>query len=327
MALLLGESHLRNLLTMRDLIPLMEGTLAAFSTGGAVQPVRAVVPVNTHQAFFAAMPAYLRDPEALGLKAVAVYPGNAARALHTHQAMILLLEPDTGRPLAVMDGRLITEMRTGAVSAAATRRLARGPVRVLGLLGAGVQARSHLEALREVVSPDVVRVWSRTRESAERFSSEIHERFGVTVAVAASPEDAVRGADVICTLTAAQTPVLEGKWIPPGAHINAVGAPRPDHREMDSEAVARARVFVDSRAGALVEAGDILLPMREGAIGKDHVQAEIGEVFAGRHPGRTGAGEVTLFKSLGMAVEDVATAHFAYRQALARRIGEEFTLD
>ncbi len=326
MALLLGESHLRNLLTMRDLVPLMEGTLAAFSTGGAVQPVRAVVPVDTHQAFFAAMPAYLGTPEALGLKAVAVYPGNAARALHTHQAMILLLEPDTGRPLAVMDGRLITEMRTGAVSAAATRRLARGPVRVLALLGAGVQARSHLEALREVVSPEAVRVWSRTRESAERFSREMHERFGVTVAVAASAEDAVRGADVICTLTAAHMPVLEGKWIPPGAHINAVGAPRPDHREMDSEAVARARVFVDSRAGALVEAGDILLPMREGAIGKDHVQAEIGEVFAGRHPGRTGDDQVTLFKSLGMAVEDVATAHFAYRQALARRIGEEFTL-
>lgn len=327
MALLLGESHLRNLLTMRDLVPLMEGTLAAFSTGGAVQPVRAVVPVDTHQAFFAAMPAYLRIPEALGLKAVAVYPGNAARGLHTHQAMILLLEPDTGRPLALMDGRLITEMRTGAVSAAATRRLARGPVRILALLGAGVQARSHLEALREVVSPEAVRVWSRTRESAERFSREMHERFGVTVAVAASPEDAVRGADVICTLTAAHTPVLEGKWIPPGAHINAVGAPRPDHRELDTDLVVRSRLFVDSRAAAVVEAGDIVGPMREGAISEAHIQAEIGEVFAGRHPGRTDPDQITLFKSLGLAVEDVATARFAYERALERRVGEALSLD
>ncbi len=327
MALLLRESHLRALLPMRDLVPLMERTLAAFSTGGAVQPVRAVVPIEPHGAFFAAMPGYLRDPEALAVKAVAVYPGNAPRGLPTHQATILLLDPTTGRLQAVLDGRLITEMRTGAVSAAATRHLARRPVRVLALLGAGVQARSHLAALQEAVAPTEIRVWSRRRETAQRFSREMREQAGTAVAVMESPADAVCGSDVICTVTGSQTPVLEGKWVAPGAHINAVGAPRPDHRELDTDAVARSRLFVDSRAAAVVEAGDIVGPMREGAISEAHIQAEIGEVFAGRHPGRTDPDQITLFKSLGLAVEDVATARFAYERALERRVGEALSLD
>lgn len=327
MALLLRESHLRELLAMRDLVPLMERTLAAFSTGGAVQPVRTVVPVDAHRGFLAVMPAYLAAPAALALKAVAVYPGNATRGLPTHLATILLLEPETGVLLAVMDGRLITEMRTAAVSAAATRRLARGSVRVLAILGAGVQARSHLEALREVGPPGEVRVWTRTRTGAERYAAAMRKQFGVAVRVMGSPADAVRGADVICTVTASETPVLEGRWIAPGAHINAVGAARPEWRELDTQAVVRSRLFVDSRAGAVVEAGDIVGPLREGAIGEAHIQAEIGEVFAGRHPGRTGPEEITLFKSLGMAVEDVATAEFAYRRALDRKVGQELVLD
>jgi alanine dehydrogenase len=327
MALFLRESDLRTVLTMRDLIPLMERTLAVFSTGGAVQPVRTVVPVARHRGFFAVMPALLAEPEALGMKAVAVYPDNAARSLPTHLATILLVDPETGALLAVIDGRLITEMRTAAVSAAATRRLARSPVRVLGILGAGVQARSHVEALREVCSPDEIRVWSRTRKNAEHFAAATREEFGLAVGVAESVEAAVRDAQVICTVTASETPVLLGRWIARGAHINAVGAPRPDQRELDTEAVSRARLFVDSRAGALVEAGDIVGPIREGAISDTHIQAEIGEVFAGRHPGRTDPDQVTLFKSLGMAVEDVATARFAYERALLHKIGQEFTLD
>ncbi len=327
MALLLREAHLRELLTMRELVPLMERTLAAFSTGAAVQPVRTVVPVDAHRGFLAVMPGYLSAPEALGLKAVAVYPGNAARGLPTHLATILLIDPETGVLLAVMDGRLITEMRTAAVSAAATRRLARGPIRVLAVLGAGVQARSHLAALREVGSPGETRVWTRTRAGAERYAAAMRAQFGVAVRVMASAAEAVAGADVICTVTASETPVLEGKWIAPGAHINAVGAARPEWRELDTEAVVRSQLFVDSRAGAAVEAGDIVGPLREGAIGEAHIQAEIGEVFAGRHPGRTGPEQITLFKSLGMAVEDVATAQFAYRRALDRRVGQELVLD
>jgi ornithine cyclodeaminase/alanine dehydrogenase-like protein (mu-crystallin family) len=346
MALLLRESHLRELLVMRDLVPLMARTLAAFSTGGAVQPVRSTVPVDRHQAFLGVMPAYLAPPaqtpggpragrpagaaestEALGLKAVAVYPGNAAHHLPTHLATILLLDPATGGLRAVLDGRLITEMRTAAVSAAATDRLARRNARVLAVLGAGVQARSHIEALGEVRPPAEVRVWSRTQAAAERLASEARARFGLTVTAAASAEQAVRGAEIVCTVTGSTTPVLEGAWVSPGTHVNAVGAPRPDHRELATDAVRRARLFVDSRAGALTEAGDVVIPIREGAITERHIVAEIGEVFAGRHPGRESDGDITLFKSLGMAVEDVATARFAYALAEARGIGEEIRLE
>jgi alanine dehydrogenase len=350
MALLLKESHLRELLVMRDLIPLMARTLAAFSSGGAVQPVRSTVPVERYSAFLGVMPAYLapsapapdRPPaegtagtpanageaaEALGLKAVAVYPGNTAHHLPTHLATILLLDPATGALRAVLDGRLITEMRTAAVSAAATDRLARRDARVLAFLGAGVQARSHVEALREVRPPAEVRVWSRTRAGAERLASETRARFGVAATPAASAQQAVRGAEIVCTVTASTTPVLEGAWLSPGAHLNAVGAPRPDHRELATEAVRRARLFVDSRAGALAEAGDVVIPIQEGAFTEHHIVAEIGEVFAGRHPGRESDSDITLFKSLGMAVEDVATARFAYARAQARGIGEEIRLD
>lgn len=340
MALLLRESHLRELLAMRELIPLMARTLGAFSAGGAVQPLRTIVPVERQGAFLGVMPAYLppsaqdeaagdaaESSEALGLKAVAVYPGNAGRHLPTHLATILLLDPATGVLRAVLDGRLITELRTAAVSAAATDRLARRDARVLAILGAGVQARSHVEALREVRPPTEVRVWSRTQAGAERFAAEMRERFGVRVSVAASAERAVRGADVICTVTGSTTPVLEGAWLAPGAHLNAVGAARPDWRELATDAVRRARLFVDSREGALSEAGDVVGPIREGAITDGHVVAEIGEVFTGRHPGRESDEEITLFKSLGMAVEDVATARFAYARAQAQRIGEEIRLE
>lgn len=329
MALLLRESHLRKLLTMRDLIPLMARTLATFSAGGAVQPLRSVTDVKRHGAFLGVMPAYLAgdSDEALGLKAVAVYPGNAARHLPTHLATILLLEPATGVLRAVLDGRLITEMRTGALSAAATDRLARRDARVFAMLGAGVQARSHVEALREVRAPAEVRVWSRTPAGAERFASEMRERLGVRVTITGSPEQAVRGADVICTVSGSTTPIVEDAWVSPGAHINSVGAPRPDQRELATDVVRRARLFVDSREGALTEAGDVIGPIKEGAITERHIVAEIGEVFAGRHAGRESQDELTLFKSLGMAVEDVATARFAYARAQAQGIGEEIRLD
>ncbi|MDR7522744.1 MAG: ornithine cyclodeaminase family protein [Armatimonadota bacterium] len=326
MALLLRESDLRRLLSMRDLVPLMEQTLAAFSRGEVVQPLRSVIAVADHSGFLGVMPAYLRSPGTLGLKAVTFYPGNAARGLPTHMATVLMLDPRTGTLQAILDGRLITEMRTAAVSAAATKHLALQDASVLALLGAGVQARSHLEALLAVRRIETVRVWSRTRASAERFASEATERFGVTVAIAPDPQDAVRGAGIICTVTSSPTPVLHGAWIGPGVHINAIGAIGPEWREMDTVAVANARVFVDSRVAALAEAGDLIQPLREGAITQAHIQAEIGEVFAGSHPGRTDPAQITLFKSLGLAVEDIATAQLACRRAMAQEIGEDIFL-
>jgi len=319
MALILTESDVRGLLTLERTIELMEGALLAYSTGGVVQPVRLVVPAERHGGLAALMPAYVTTREALGAKAVTFYPGNAARNLPTHMAVILLWDSATGELLAMIDGRLITEVRTAAVSAAATKALARPDAAVLALLGSGVQARSHLKALRRVRPIAEVRVWSRTPAHAKEFV----ERLELSVRAVPTAEEAVRDADLICTVTSATEPVLRGEWLSPGSHINAVGAPRPAWRELDTAAVVRSRCFVDSRTGALAESGDLLLPIQEGAIDATHIAGEIGEVFAGTVAGRTGAEEVTLFKSLGMAVEDVVTAQHIYERARAQGIGRE----
>ncbi|HET8679689.1 MAG TPA: ornithine cyclodeaminase family protein [bacterium] len=327
MTLLLREADVRQLLTMEDAIGLMEDALRAFSTGGVVQPVRTAVPVQPHAGFLALMPAYLTSKEALGSKAVTFFPKNADRSLPTHMAIILLWDHATGELLAMMDGRLITEMRTAATSAAATKALARPEAATLGVLGAGVQARSHLEALRLVRPLERVRIWSRTATRARTFADQMAKRHRIPVKAVATPEEVVRDAQIIVTVTSSQTPVLKGEWVAPGTHINAVGAPRPDWREMDSALVRRASLFVDSRAGALVESGDLLLAIGEGAITEAHIRGEIGEVLAGRVAGRRTPEEITLFKSLGMAVEDVATARWVYERAQARGLGQHIEMD
>ncbi|HZB08339.1 MAG TPA: NAD(P)-binding domain-containing protein [Rubrobacter sp.] len=292
----LEESAVGRLLHMEEVISAMEKALADFSSGTVVQPVRTMLPVAEHQGFLGLMPAYTGS--ALGAKLVAFYPRNTS--VPTHHATILLFEPETGELLVTMDGRLITEVRTAAVSAVATDHLARATASVLAIIGSGVQARSHLEALRLVREFREVRVWSPRRAAA------FAEEHGVDAA--ASAEEAVRGADVVVTATTSPTPVLSGEWLSPGAHINAVGAPRPDWRELDDEVLRRANVYVDSREAAMKESGDV--------IAAKEVVAEIGEVISGAEQGRRSLEEVTLFKSLGLAVEDVATAELVYRNAL-----------
>jgi ornithine cyclodeaminase/alanine dehydrogenase-like protein (mu-crystallin family) len=293
----LDEGAVGRLLRTEEVIPAMERALADFSGGTVVQPVRTMLPVTEHGGFLGLMPAYTGS--ALGAKLVAFYPRNTE--VPTHHATILLFRPETGEPLVTMDGRLITEVRTAAVSAVATKHLARSDASVLALIGSGVQARSHLEALRLVREFREIRVWSPRRAAA------FAEEHGVVAA--ASAEEAVRGADVVVTATTSPTPVLCGDWLSPGAHVNAVGAPRPDWRELDDEALRRAKVYVDSREAATKESGDV--------IAAGEVVAEIGEVAAGKRPGRLSEEEVTLFKSLGLAVEDVATAELVYRKALS----------
>src|ERR671912_485262 len=292
----LDETAVSHLLRMEEVIPAMERALADFSSGKVVQPVRVMVPVAEHQGFLGLMPAYTGT--ALGTKLVTFYPHNTD--VPTHHATILLFKPETGEPLATMDGRLITEVRTAAVSAVATDHLARADASVMAIICSGVQARSHLEALRLVREFREVRVWSprRARAFAEEYS----------ISAAPSAEDAVRGADVVVTATTSPTPVLYGKWLSPGAHINAVGAPRPDWRELDDEVLRRAKVYVDSREAAMKESGDV--------IAAKEVVAEIGEVISGAEQGRRSLEEVTLFKSLGLAVEGGATAELVYRNAL-----------
>jgi len=291
----LDEDAVRRHLSMRDLIPAVERALVDLSAGRAVQPVRTVISVADHRGFLGVMPAYAG---ALGAKLVTFFPDN--RDVHTHHAIVVLFRPETGEPLVIMDGRLITEMRTGAASAAATKALARSDASVLAILGSGVQARSHLEALRLARNFREVRVWSPRR--AKLFA----EEFGVRAA--GSAEEAVRGADVVVVATTSKTPVLRGEWLSPGVHVNAVGASRPDWRELDDEFLSRARIFVESREAASRESGDVIAAGR--------IDAEVGEVFGGGLPGRTSAEQITLFKSVGVAVEDLAAADLVYRAAI-----------
>lgn len=296
MPLYLDEREVRKHLRMADLIPAMEKALIDFSAGKVTQPVRSVISVDPPGGFFGMMPAL--TPEGLGQKIVTFYPKNAERGLPTHMATIFLADPETGAPLAVMDGRLITEMRTAAVSAVATKLLASPQAKILAILGSGVQARSHIEALRLVRNFEETRVWSPTQSNAERFAKEVG-------AEAMAAEAAVRDADVVVTATSSKMSILRGAWLKAGCHVNAVGACRPDWRELDDEAM-RNVVFVDSREAAMKESGDVLL---SGAT----IYSELGQALAGKIDTR--AGETTIFKSLGMAVEDIAAALLVYRSA------------
>jgi alanine dehydrogenase len=292
--IILDERAVHDLLKMEDLIPAIATAMADLSSGKVVQPPRVMMPIADHQGFLGLMPAY---GGALGAKLVAFYPKN--EGIPSHHAMILLFRPETGEPLATMDGRLITEMRTAAGSAVATRLLARPDAAVLGILGSGVQARSHLEALRLVRTFREVRVWSPRNAAA--FAKEHGIR------AAASAEEAVRGADVVVVATTSQTPVLKGSWLVPGAHINAVGAPRPTWRELDDDALGKAKLYVESREAATLESGDVIASGR--------IFAEIGEVVMGARPARQSPDEITLYKSVGVAVQDVVSADLVYRKA------------
>ena len=297
----LDEERIRAVLHWEPLITAMEQALAAFSSGRVLQPVRNMLTIEEGKRYLGIMPAVLE--EAMGVKLVSFYPGNTGTGVPTHLAMILLFRPDTGEPLVVMDGRLITEMRTAAVSAAVTKHLAPLDSRVLALLGSGVQASAHLQALSLVHHFDEVRVWSPTYEHARRFA----ERHGSRIAP--DPQFAVRDADVIVTATNAREPILRGAWLKPGAHVNAVGSPRPTWRELDNDAMTSSVLVVDSREAVQKESGDVILS-------EAPIYAEIGEIFAGTKP-KPHSGRTTIFKSVGIAVEDIAAARLVY-EAIAQ---------
>ncbi len=323
--LLLSEADVASVLTMDDLIETMASALRRFSTGRVEQPVRTVIPVNGDHAFFASMPALARNPEALGAKLVTVFGGNAARGLPSHLATIVLLDPETGALLALLDGRYITEARTGAVSAVSSRLLARPGASSLGIIGSGVQARSHLEALTRVHQLRHVTVWSPSGERRRKFAEEVAPHAPCPVKAVDHAGEAVVGADLIVLATSSPVPVLEDGWVKPGAHVMAVGACRPTQREIDPALTARSRLFVDSRAAALVESGDVVLGIAEGRFGPDHIVAEIGDLENGTR-GRRDDREITIFKSLGLAVEDVTAADLAYRRAAERGIGQKLVI-
>jgi thiomorpholine-carboxylate dehydrogenase len=285
----LGEKEIAALLFYEDLIPVIRQALIDFSAGRVQQPARAILPIPAHSGWFGVMPAVYGS--VMGAKMVTFYPRNAEQQKHTHMAMIQLFRADTGEPLAMMDGRLITEMRTAAVSAVAIDHLAHPAAKVLAILGSGVQARSHIRALAGVRAFPEIKVWSRTPDHAQRFADEIGAR--VTTA-----EEAVSGADVVLALTSSPVPIVQATWLKKDALVCAIGAATPDRRELDTETM-RGAVVVESREAAMREAGDIVLANAT-------VTAEIGELLSGAPIDREG--RPVVFKSVGLAVEDIAAA-------------------
>jgi len=318
---ILDQAQVTELLPMRECIDVMELALRTLAEGGAMLPLRTVLKLPDGLGAFGVMPARLSTPSALGLKAIAVFPGNEGTRLDSHQGLVVLFAPDTGAPIAIMDASSITAIRTAAVSAVATRALANPGAGDLALLGSGVQARSHLEAMSVVRPLYRVRAWSPNQGRLTAFAAWAGNRFGAAVETVSSAEAAVRGADIICTATSSRTPVVEAGWLGPGVHINAVGSSIPTARELDSRTVAEARLVVDRRESALNEAGDFLIPRSEGAITDAHIVGELGEVLLGTVPGRRTPAEWTIFKSLGLAIEDLAAAHHVLGKAASRNIG------
>lgn len=313
--LVLNEHEVEQLLTMRDCIAVMEKALADLARGDVHNPLRSILRAPGADGFFGLMPAYRGGEQpAYGLKEICVYPKNPERGLDTHLGGVLLHSGDTGHLLGVMNASAITAIRTAAVSAVATKLLARPDAHVLAILGAGVQGKSHLEAIPLVRDIKEVRIFSRTRQKAEALARG-------KARVVSSVEEAVRGADIVVTATSAREPVIRRDWIAAGTHINAVGSSIAATREIDSATMAASSFFVDRRESTVNESGDYLMALKEGAIGPDHIRAEVGELLLGRAPGRTSAEQITLFKSLGLAIEDLASAQFLYREAERRGTG------
>ncbi len=310
-----GHAEVRSLLPMHECIEIMERTFRSLADGSALQPLRSILWLGERFGGLGLMPGHPGNPDVVGVKVVSVYPGNATTRYESHQGAVMLFETQNGCPLAIVDAGAITAIRTAAVSALATKLLALPDAGDLALLGAGTQAGTHLEAMRNVRNVRRVRVWSRTEAQARRFARRESDRLGIEIEPVAEARDAVHGADLVCTMTAARDPILYGDWLSPGAHVNAVGSCTPKTRELDAKAVARCRLFVDRIESALRESGDFLLAKSEGAVGDGHILGELGDVVLGRVPGRMLATDVTVFESLGLAVEDVAAAHHVFEKA------------
>jgi alanine dehydrogenase len=321
--LVLSRRDVESLLDLGELIDALATAMADLSAGRASMPNRVAAMVAEHGGLLGAMPGYVPSLGALTAKLVTLFPGNADGPLPTHQALLAAFDPATGEPVALMDATAITALRTGAGSALSTRLLAREDARVLAIVGTGVQARSHAGAVTLVRDFEELRVAGRSEEKAQALAGELRAR-GLPARAAGSPEEAVRGADVVCATTHARDPVIRREWLAPGAHVTSVGYD-PEGRELDDATVADALVVVESRETALAPApagaNDLTQPIRDGVIGPDHVHAEIGELVAGTRPGRTSPGQLTLYKSVGVAVQDAAAAALVLARARERGLG------
>jgi ornithine cyclodeaminase/alanine dehydrogenase-like protein (mu-crystallin family) len=316
--IVLNEHEVRELLDMPSCVEAMTEVLASLARGELYNPLRSVMRPEGADTLLGLMPAYRSgDAAAYALKEIVIVPSNPARGLDTHMGGVLLHDGSTGELLAIMNASPLTEIRTAAVSAVATRALGRPDAQRVAILGAGAQARGHVHAMRAVLDDPEIRIWARRLDAAEALAGEV----GATVAP--SVDAALFGAEVVCTTTASVEPIVEKRWLARGAHVNAVGSCFPTTRELDTETVAHASFFTDRRESCLAEAGDYILAAAEGEIGPEHIEAELGEVLAGMHPGRRHEDELTVFESLGIAVEDLASAELVVRRARERGVGTE----
>ena len=320
--LVLDNRQIRELLPMAECIELMADALAALARGEVYQPLRTIVRPPDARGLLGLMPAYRTGEQgAFGLKAICVFPENPVKGKDAHQGAVMLFSRETGELLALMNASEITAIRTAAISAVATRLLAREDAQQLAIIGAGVQARTHLTALAAVRPIKHARVTARNIEHAQQLASEMQPLLSFPIEPVGTNEEAVRGADVIVTATSSLEPVIDRNWISPGAHLNAIGTHSPNSREIDSATMALARIFVDRRESALNESGDYLLAAKEGLVTPESILAEIGELLIGTKTGRTSATEITLFKSLGLAIEDVVSADYLYKKAQSQNAG------
>jgi ornithine cyclodeaminase len=321
--LVLSRADVESLLDPGELIDALAVAMADLSAGRASMPNRVAAMVPERDGLLAAMPGYVPSLGALAAKLVTLFPRNADGPLPTHQALLGAFDPETGEPVALMDGTAVTALRTGAGSALSTRLLARADARVLAIAGTGVQARAHARAVALVRDFGELRVAGRSQEKAERLAQELRAA-GLPARSAASYEEAMRGADVVCATTHALEPVVRREWLAPGAHVTSVGY-NPDGRELDDATVAGALVVVESRATALAPppagANDLIQPIRDGVIGEGHIHAEIGELVAGLRPGRSSDEQITLYKSVGVGVQDAAAAALVLARARERGMG------
>jgi ornithine cyclodeaminase len=321
--LVLSEKQVQSLIDLDELIAALEQAHIQYSTGKAIMPVRLVVPLPQIQGRITSMPGYLNEDKTLGMKVVTYFQDNPKQNLPAILATIMLFSSDTGKMLAAMDGGYITAIRTACASALATRTLANANTPVLGILGAGVQARAHIQALTRVRKLSRIKLYSPSGTSARRIKEDLERPCGLAIEVVDSAQAAVRDSDLLVTVTTAKAPIVQAEWLKPGVHINAVGSHRPDLREIDGATMKRAKVVVDSHDAVMAECGDILLALKEQSIGAADIHGEIGEVLAGVKAGRSSPSEVTLYKSVGIAIQDVAAAQLVYRKALERNVGTD----
>jgi ornithine cyclodeaminase/alanine dehydrogenase-like protein (mu-crystallin family) len=319
---ILRAADVHSLLPMGECIDLMHRTMCAVSAGRVVLPLRSVLVMPGDLGMMGNMPGYLGEPECFGVKLVSLIPRNKPPQYSSHLGLVLLFEVEHGQPVAMLDAAEITAIRTAATSGLATRLLAKPDASDLAILGSGEQASSHLAAMLSVRKLRRIRVWGRNRDKAAAFAQTEGVRHGINIEVSGTPREAVTGADIICTVTKAREPILSGEWVEPGAHLNVIGSSIATTAEIDTPTVVKSRFFVDYRSSTITEGGEYLRALRAGAITPEHILAEIGEVASGSKTGRISARDVTLYKSLGIAPQDLASAHYVLQKARERGVGQ-----